>query len=214
MLVDRSRIFAEALAARLSTETDICVEAAVLSVDEAGRLLERTQVDVAVCDESQAGGLLCRPSQPGRPRCHPWVVVLAESGSQEQATALVQVGIAGWVTRDQPIELLLEAIRGAARGETRFPPTLLTRVLAELTAARQKRLAVEDRLGTLTEREREILLLLGEGLDRSEVAARLHLSQHTVRTHLQNIRTNLAVHSTLAAVALARAGNPEAAVAG
>jgi len=214
MLVDRSRIFAEALAARLSAETDMCVVAAVLSVDEASHVLDRFQVDVAVCDESQAGDLACPPPAAARARCRPSVVVLAESGSQDHATALVQVGVAGWVTRDQPIELLLEAIRGAALGETRFPPTLLTRVLHELTAARQKRVAVEDRLGTLTEREREILLLLGEGLDRSEVAARLHLSQHTVRTHLQNIRTNLAVHSTLAAVALARAGSSETAAAG
>jgi DNA-binding NarL/FixJ family response regulator len=214
MLVDRSRIFAEALAARLSGEIDMSVVAAVLSVDEASHLLDRAEVDVAVCDESQAGDLISRPSSAARSRCRPSVVVLAESGSQEQATALVQVGIAGWVTRDQPIELLLETIRGAARGEARFPPTLLSRVLQELTAVRQKRLAVEDRLGTLTEREREILLLLGDGLDRSEVAARLHLSQHTVRTHLQNIRTNLAVHSTLAAVALARAGSSEAAAAG
>jgi DNA-binding NarL/FixJ family response regulator len=214
ILVDRSPLFTEALAARLSHEPDIRVLAAVLSVGAVGHLLERGDVDVAVCEESQACDLVSRPGSGGRAWCRPRVVVLAESGSNEQATALVQVGITGWVTRDQPIELLLETIRGAARGETRIPPTLLTRVLSELTAARQKRLAMDDRLGTLTEREREILLLLGDGLDRGEVAARLHLSEHTVRTHLQNIRTSLAVHSTLAAVAVARAGSTGAAAAG
>lgn len=214
ILVDRSRIFAEALAARLSREGDLTVVGAVLSARAVGQLLERGDVDVAVCDEHEAHDLVSSQARGGQASRRPSVVVLAESGSYEHATALVQVGIAGWVTRDQSIELLLETIRGAARGETRIPPTLLTRVLQELTSTRQTRLAVEDRLGTLTEREREVLLLLGDGLDRNEVAARLHLSQHTVRTHLQNIRTNLAVHSTLAAVAVARAGNTETAAAG
>jgi len=214
ILVDRSRIFTEALSARLAGEADLLVVAAVMSVNDAGYLLDRGDVDVAVCDELHAHDLVSRPGPGGAANGRPSVIVLAESGSAEQATALVQVGIAGWVTRDQPIELLLETIRGAARGETRIPPSLLTRVLAELTAARAKRMMVEDRLGTLTDREREILLLLGDGLDRSEVASRLHLSEHTVRTHLQNIRTNLAVHSTLAAVALARSSSSQTAAVG
>jgi DNA-binding CsgD family transcriptional regulator len=59
-------------------------------------------------------------------------------------------------------------------------------------------------LSVLTGREREILRLYGEGLGRAEVASRLRLSPNTVRTHVQNILGRLEVHSTLAAVAIAR----------
>lgn len=210
LLLDQSRILAEALKERLEREPDIRVVAAVGSVPAARRVIRSAHVDVAVCDVDLAVDLLRdldgrRPSVPG-----PRVVVLAESSGRRHATDLVQVGIVAWVTRDQPVQTLLDALRGAVRGETRIPPVLLTAVLHDLTTFREHRTQAESRLTGLTAREREILHLLTEGLDRREVAMRLHLSQHTVRTHLQNIRTSLAVHSTLAAVALARAGEREA----
>jgi DNA-binding NarL/FixJ family response regulator len=156
MLVDRSRIFAEALAARLDREADISVLAAHVPVEVGRRLLASGAVDVAVCDDQLAGDLLAdagsgsaRGTVARRP---PHVVVLAERGNEDRATALVQAGIAGWVTRDQSSNVLLAAIRGANDSETWIPPALLTRVLADLTSAHQQERAVVDRLTVLTER--------------------------------------------------------------
>ena len=81
---------------------------------------------------------------------------------------------------------------------------LLTGVLRELTAARKHRTESERLVESLTPREREVLRCMVAGLGRKAVAERLYLSPHTVRTHMQNVLGKLGVHSTLAAVALAR----------
>ena len=81
---------------------------------------------------------------------------------------------------------------------------LLTGVLRELTAARKHRTESERLVESLTPREREVLRCMVAGLGRKAVAERLFLSPHTVRTHMQNVLGKLGVHSTLAAVALAR----------
>ncbi|WP_344555067.1 response regulator transcription factor, partial [Streptomyces atrovirens] len=80
----------------------------------------------------------------------------------------------------------------------------LTGVLRELTAARRHRTESERLVESLTPREREVLRCMVAGLGRKAVAERLFLSPHTVRTHMQNVLGKLGVHSTLAAVALAR----------
>jgi DNA-binding NarL/FixJ family response regulator len=204
MVIDRSRIFAEALAIRFEREPDLVVVAVVVSVPDARQLLSSAICDVAVCDERQAVTLL-DPTDGGlrRPR-PPHVVVLAERGEWSLATPLVRAGLAGWVSRDQTSSDLLAAIRSVQRGETWIPPDLLTHVLGELTTRDRRERQSADRLSVLTGREREILRLYGEGLGRAQVAARLRLSPNTVRTHVQNILGRLEVHSTLAAVAIAR----------
>ncbi len=93
---------------------------------------------------------------------------------------------------------------GVLRDETHLPPALLTGVLRELTAARKHRTESERLVESLTPREREVLRCMVAGLGRKAVAERLFLSPHTVRTHMQNVLGKLGVHSTLAAVALAR----------
>ena len=204
MVIDRSRMFAEALAIRFEREPDLVVAAVVVSVPEARQVLTAEICDVAVCADQMALPLL-DPAGSGRrhPR-PPHVVVLAERDDWSLATPLVRAGAAGWVSRDQTSLELLAAIRAARRGETWIPSDLLTRVLDELTSRDRIERQSTDRLSVLTGREREILRLYGEGLGRAEVASRLRLSPNTVRTHVQNILGRLDVHSTLAAVAIAR----------
>jgi DNA-binding NarL/FixJ family response regulator len=214
LVLDRSRVFAEALAARLELEADIAMVMTPSGAAGAMAMLSAGVVDVALCDEAAAEQLVSGPGWAKLNGSAARLVVLADPANCGHAARLVQAGIAGWATRDQSVEVLLATIRGAVRGETWIPPSLLTQVLADLTTVRRQHRVVQDRLAVLTEREREILELLGEGLDRDEVADMLHLSRHTVRTHLQNIRSHLAVHSTLAAVAVARAGRSGVAAAG
>ncbi|WP_037679694.1 response regulator transcription factor [Streptomyces albus] len=131
-------------------------------------------------------------------------VVLAERDDPARAAAALQAGASGWVAKDCSLSRLLAVIRGVLRGETHLPPALLTGVLRELTAARKHRTESERLVQSLTPREREVLRCMVAGLGRKAVAERLFLSPHTVRTHMQNVLGKLGVHSTLAAVALAR----------
>jgi DNA-binding NarL/FixJ family response regulator len=131
-------------------------------------------------------------------------VVLAEKDDPRRAALALQAGACGWVAKDCSLSRLLTVIRGVLRDETHLPPALLTGVLRELTAARKHRTESERLVESLTPREREVLRCMVAGLGRKAVAERLYLSPHTVRTHMQNVLGKLGVHSTLAAVALAR----------
>ncbi|MBO3674914.1 response regulator transcription factor [Streptomyces sp. NEAU-YJ-81] len=140
-----------------------------------------------------------RSTQPGVR-----TVVLAERDDPRRAAVALQAGASGWVAKDCSLVRLLAVIRGVLREETHLPPALLTGVLRELTAARKHRTESERLVESLTPREREVLRCMVAGLGRKAVAERLFLSPHTVRTHMQNVLGKLGVHSTLAAVALAR----------
>jgi DNA-binding NarL/FixJ family response regulator len=131
-------------------------------------------------------------------------VVLAERDDPVRAARALQAGACGWVAKDCSLSRLLAVVRGVLRDETHLPPALLTGVLRELTAARRHRTESEQLVESLTPREQEVLRCMVAGLGRKAVAERLFLSPHTVRTHMQNVLGKLGVHSTLAAVALAR----------
>ncbi|MFE5866313.1 LuxR C-terminal-related transcriptional regulator [Streptomyces virginiae] len=228
LVVDDHRIFAESLAAALAAEPDVDVSAAG-SGPAALRCLERAaaegrRFDVLLVDADLGAAPGAVPAQresgSGPPPAvsdgialvagvrvsHPGVrtVVLAERDDPRRAALALQAGASGWVAKDCSLSRLLAVIRGVLREETHLPPALLTGVLRELTAARKHRTDSERLVESLTPREHEVLRCMVAGLGRKDVAARLFLSPHTVRTHMQNVLGKLGVHSTLAAVALAR----------
>ncbi|MEV7187233.1 response regulator transcription factor [Kitasatospora sp. NPDC093102] len=139
-------------------------------------------------------------------RTHPGLraVVLATADDPHRAARALHAGATGWVAKESSLARLLTVIRGVLRDETHLPPALLTGVIRELTTARRDRTESERLVDTLTPREKQILRCMVAGLGRQAVAERLYLSPHTVRTHMQNVLGKLGVHSTLAAVAVAR----------
>ncbi|MEV7278015.1 response regulator transcription factor [Streptomyces sp. NPDC093111] len=209
LVVDDHRIFAESLAAALAAEPDVDVIAAG-SGPAALRCLDRgagegRRFDVMLVDADLGGGdgiALVAGVREGRPGLRS--VVLAEKDDAQRAALALQAGAWGWVAKDCSLQRLLAVVRGVLRDETHLPPALLTGVLRELTEARKHRTESERLVESLTPREREVLRCMVAGLGRKAVAERLFLSPHTVRTHMQNVLGKLGVHSTLAAVALAR----------
>jgi DNA-binding NarL/FixJ family response regulator len=209
LVVDDHRVFAESLAAALAAEPDVDVAAAG-SGAAARRALDRAaaegrRFDVLLVDADLGGAdgvALVAELREGRPSLR--VVVLAEKDDAPRAALALQNGASGWVAKDCSLQRLLAVVRGVLRDETHLPPALLTGVLRELTEARRHRTESERLVEALTPREREVLRCMVAGLGRKAVAERLFLSPHTVRTHMQNVLGKLGVHSTLAAVALAR----------
>ncbi|HEY9374715.1 response regulator transcription factor [Streptomyces sp.] len=226
LVVDDHRIFAESLAAALAAEPDVDVAAAgsgpaaLRCLDRAageGRRFDVLLVDAdlgvagapavarAVPDDAETvvdGISLVAGVRSAQPAVR--TVVLAERDDPRRAALALQAGASGWVAKDCSLQRLLAVIRGVLRDETHLAPALLTGVLRELTAARKHRTESEQLVESLTPREREVLRCMVAGLGRKAVAERLFLSPHTVRTHMQNVLGKLGVHSTLAAVALAR----------
>jgi DNA-binding NarL/FixJ family response regulator len=132
------------------------------------------------------------------------VVVIAAADDPRRVVRALHAGVGGWVAKESSLGRLMAVVRGVLRDETHIPPLLLTGVIRELTAARRDRSESEQLVESLTPREKEVLRCMVAGLGRQAVADRLYLSPHTVRTHMQNVLGKLHVHSTLAAVAVAR----------
>lgn len=144
-------------------------------------------------------GARARAAHPGLQ-----AIVISADDDPRRVVHALQSGAAGWVAKESSLGRLMGVVRGVLRDETHIPPLLLTGVVRELTAARRDRTESELLVESLTPRERQVLRCMVAGLGRQAVADRLYLSPHTVRTHMQNVLGKLGVHSTLAAVAVAR----------
>ncbi len=103
-----------------------------------------------------------------------------------------------------PPQDFLEALRGAVHGETWISPRLLTGVFRELMVETPPPRPEEQRITTLSRRERDVLGYLVAGMTRTDIADELLLSVNTVRSHVQRMLTKLDVHSALEAAALGR----------
>jgi DNA-binding NarL/FixJ family response regulator len=228
VVIDGSRIFGDALAARLAAEPDLRVLHSATSPGVLWHAVKNSSVDVVVCDAVLYGsqgagggpsgqhlgadrgdGAVAANGAPGRTR--PFVVLLADYDDRPRLCPAIRTGVRGWVPRDASVDDLIAAIREVSEGGTWIQPKVLTYLIDELTGASPLQDAAQKLLSTLTSRERDVLACLADGLGRVEVAARLQVSTNTVRTHVQSILSKLGVSSSVAAVALARKAGPASA---
>lgn len=184
------------------------IEVVVAHTDPAWviQAVERADVDaVLVCLPPEGGPALVRAFRGARDDVA--VVVISDSMDAGLAADVVRAGARGWVQSTTGLEHLLTVVRGVLQGESWFPPRLTTLLVERLLETEQTKRQQSSALSVLSTREREILECLRQGMTRPEIAAELFLSPHTVRTHINNMLRKLRVHSTLAAVSLAR-GTP------
>lgn len=134
------------------------------------------------------------------------VVVLTTFDADDHVYGALRAGASGFLVKDtEPMELL-HAVRVVARGDALIAPAVTRRLIAEFAeraggAGRQP--DPSPRLNALTEREREVLGLVGAGLSNDEIAGRLVLSPATAKTHVSRIMTKLAVRDRAQLVVLA-----------
>ena len=204
LIVDDHLAFAQALALGLAREPDMEILAAVHEPADAERIAAESAPDVALLDLQLRDGdgiSLCRRLLAGHPDIK--VVIMTAKESPEAVVEAVRAGACGWISKTSSLPDLVDMVRGARNGETRIPPRLLTEVLQRLTREQAARSVRDALLVTLTPREREVLTLMVHGVDRQAMAARLHLSNNTIRTHVQNLMVKLGAHSALEAMAIA-----------
>ncbi|HEX8929711.1 MAG TPA: response regulator transcription factor [Actinomycetota bacterium] len=131
------------------------------------------------------------------------VVVLTTFDLDEYVYEALRAGASGFLAKDVEPAELRHAVRVVARGDALLSPGVTRRLIAEFAArpARQPPAAV--RLGVLTDREREVLGLVGEGLSNEAIAERLFMAAATVKTHVSRIMSKLNAHDRAQLVVLA-----------
>jgi DNA-binding NarL/FixJ family response regulator len=203
-VVDDYVSFAEALAGRLDIEPGLTASA-VTTIEQTRQALSERRFDVVLLD-IDLDGLDGIEFADEALSVHPdmRVVIVTAGRDESRIIEAVQIGVSGWVLKDEPIEHLLSVVWGALRGETWIPPRLLTYVLTELKSAQSERAELAALLATLSPREEQILGYLAAGMSAEAIGGQLFLSRNTIRTHIHNMLKKLHVHSALAAVALAR----------
>jgi DNA-binding NarL/FixJ family response regulator len=130
------------------------------------------------------------------------VVVLTISDRDGDILDAILAGACGYLLKDSTIEDLMRGISAAAVGESLISPQIASKVLRELRAARPATRA-SDRLPELTDRELEVLRLIANGKDNTQIAAELHISAKTVKNHISNILMKLQIENRIQAAVYA-----------
>jgi DNA-binding NarL/FixJ family response regulator len=177
--------------------------------EEAIELARRLRPDLVLLDLSMPGmdGLTALPRlREASPETE--VVVLTASGTEENLLAAIRGGAAGYLLKSEPPERIAEFLRGVADGQAALSGEVARRLLEQVREGGVGRGVPEEIAASLSARELEVLLLLDEHLGTDEIAKRLYISEHTVRSHVKSLLRKLNVSSrreALDALATARA---------
>lgn len=158
---------------------------------------ERLQPDLILLDLSMPGmdGLTALPRlRDAAPQCE--VVVLTASGTEENLLHAIRAGAAGYLLKSEPPERIAAFLEGVAEGEAALSGSIARRLLDQVRNGNGRGDGVPDAIATaLSAREVEVLLLLDEHLGTDEIAKRLFISEHTVRSHVKSLLRKLGVSS-------------------
>nr|BEK70517.1 response regulator transcription factor [Kitasatospora purpeofusca] len=224
LLADDQPLVRAALEMVITEAEDLEVVGEAGNGAEAVRLAEELRPDVVVMDIRmpvldgiEATRRVTAGPSPAR------VVVLTTFDEDENVYAALHAGASGFLVKDMALDDILDAIRVVAAGEALLSPSVTRRLIAEFTArpvpapasvpapspspspspSSSPSPSAADRLAAITEREREILTLVGRGLANPEIATELVLSPATVKTYITRLLTKLAARDRVQLVILA-----------
>ncbi|MDT0269545.1 response regulator transcription factor [Streptomyces sp. DSM 44915] len=209
MLVDDQALLRTGFRMVLSAQPDITVAAEAGDGVEALERLRDTEIDVVLMDVRmprldgvETTRRICRDGAggPGEPR----VLILTTFDLDEYAFSGLRAGASGFLLKDVPPDELLASIRAVHSGDAVVAPSTTRRLLdrfVTLLPGPDHRRAPE--LDLLTDREREVLLLIAQGLSNAEIAGRLFVSEATVKTHVGRVLGKLQLRDRVQAVVLA-----------
>ena len=134
---------------------------------------------------------------------HVRVLILTTYDTDAYVFEGLQAGASGFLLKDAGPTELLQAIRVVAAGDSLLAPRITRRLISQFTAQRTASEAAEERLAVLTEREREVLALVGKGMNNDEIGAELFLSPATARTHVSRALAKLGARDRAQLVVIA-----------
>ncbi|GAA3628122.1 response regulator transcription factor [Microlunatus ginsengisoli] len=200
LVADDQAIVREGLVTVLSLLDDVEVVGSAGNGREAVALATELAPDVVLMDlrMPELDGADATAQLLGRlPRTA--VLVLTTYADDTSIGRALRAGARGYLTKDASREDIAVAIRAVARGQATFDPVVSARLVAGLTEPE----VPDPRLAELTAREREVLALIGDGLNNAEIADRLFVSTSTVKTHINNLFAKLGLRDRAHAVRIA-----------
>jgi DNA-binding NarL/FixJ family response regulator len=209
VLIDDNRLLREGLAAMIHSQPGFKVLAASADVEEALQKVRDALPDVVLLDF----GLVDHDSLNLTATVHAEVpsariIVMGLLSVQEDVADYVRAGASGFIMKEASFEDFFSTIRAAAGGAEVLPQALTNSLFAQIArnAARGNKTRVLEAV-RLTARERQVVDLLGEGLSNKEIATRLNIAVHTVKSHVHNVLEKLALRSRLEVAAFSHSGS-------
>ncbi len=193
VLADDQALLRAGLRALLDAEDDIDVVGEAANGREAVTVVRATRPDVVLMDirMPELDGLeATRAIAADEDLAGSRVIILTTFDLDEYVFEAIRIGASGFLVKDtEPVELL-RGVRAVANGDALLSPNVTRRLIAEF-ADRSRRTRPLELLDPLTEREREVVALVGEGLTNDEIAVRLVMSPATAKTHVSRSMVKL-----------------------
>jgi DNA-binding NarL/FixJ family response regulator len=202
-IVDDNRLVRDALAAMLGRLPDVQVVAAASANAE---VLDQGTPDVLLLDAGvRDEDSLNVADAIAKRRTGTKVVMMDLMPTNEDIVQFVNAGVAGFVLKDATFEEFVATIRAVAAGDKVLPPRMTETLFSQIAGGGDSygRERVLDDV-RMTRREREVIELIGEGLSNKEIAQRLNIAAHTVKSHVRNVMEKLALHTRLQIAAYSR----------
>ncbi len=204
LLADDHRFFRDGVRALLASVPEFVVVDEANNGEEAVSKAEQHRPDVILMDV-QMPGLNGVEATRRIVRAHPQVgvIIVTMFEDTDSVLAAMRAGARGYILKDADEDELLRSIRAVASGEALFGPAVAQRLLKYISEVAPS--ASRTAFPELTEREREVLALIAQGLTNQDIADRMSLSLKTARNHVSNILAKLQVADRAEAMAKARA---------
>lgn len=207
VVADDHPLYREGVVRTLTEQTDLAVLGEGASADEAVSLVAAHMPDLALLDISMPGGGLSAARRIAEAFPTVRIVMLTVSEQDEDVHQALKAGAAGYVLKGVGGAELVRVVRDVAGGTSYVSPALAARLLKEGCEPRSQASRPSDRLAALTDREREILEQVADGMSNKEVARLLDLQEKTVKHYMTSILKKLGARNRVEAAILAREAN-------
>jgi DNA-binding NarL/FixJ family response regulator len=205
VVADDHQVVRAGFAGLLGTQPDFAVVGTAGDGAEAVRICRELHPDVVLMDVRMPGtdGIEATRQLAGQDGDAPRVLILTTFDLDEYVYDALCAGASGFLLKDVTAERLFEAVRVVAAGEALLAPTVTRRLISEFARLRPHAAAPAGRLAALTPRETQVLRLVAEGLSNPEIAARLVVTEETVKTHVSRVLGKLGLRDRTQAVVTA-----------